>query len=79
MSDSDAVVKRLDVLIAFSFEKLRSQEQISQGKLLKTMKDVGLTPSEIGKIINREGKDVSATITMYEKSLKNKAKKGNEK
>jgi len=79
MNDNDAIVKRLDVLIALTFENLRSQEKIPQAQLFKTIRDTGLTPTEIGKIVNKEGKYVSARITEFEKSKtkiqKNQGKK----
>ncbi len=78
MSDDDAIVKRLDVLITLTFENLRSQAKIPQAQLFKTIRDTGLAPVEIGKILNKEGKYISAKISEFEKS-KIKTPKNNEK
>ena len=78
MSDNEAIVKRLDVLIALTFENLHSQAKIPQGQLFKTIRDIGLTPAEIGSILNKEAKYISAKISDFEK-LKIKTPKNNGK
>lgn len=78
MSDNDAIVKRLDVLIALMVENLRTQAKIPQAQLFKIIRDTGLAPVEIGKILNKEAKYVSAKISDFEKSKmtpKNNGKK----
>lgn len=61
-------VRRLDAMIGLMVLELISQNKIGTGKIYKLLRDSGLTPTEIGRIANREAKDVGATITMYEKN-----------
>jgi len=68
MNDNDSmIVKRLDAIISLQIRELQSKEDFSSGKIYTDLHNAGLTPSEIGKIVGREGKDIAATITMHKK------------
>jgi predicted RNA-binding protein YlqC (UPF0109 family) len=65
--ERDPLVKRVDALLALTIVELLSTKSINVGQIYKVMHHVGLTPDDIGKIVGRKGKDISATITMHEK------------
>ncbi|GEM_PF-2015920 len=74
ISDS---TRRLDAILGLMIADIISQNKMGVGQIYKSLHDAGLTPTEIGRIVDREAKDVGATITMYEKT-KNKKKKDRE-
>ncbi len=69
--ERDPVIKRLDALIALRVEELILRKEIGIGYIYNTLHNAGLTPMEIGSIVGREGKDVSATIAMRKKGMRN--------
>lgn len=71
-NEKDPLVKRLDALIAIKIEELLLQKEIGIGQIYTALYNAGLTPSEIGQIVGRSGKDVSATIAMHQKGKRGK-------
>jgi len=74
LEDYNSIVKRLDALIAFHIQEFQSQDTFSSGKLYTDLHNLGFSPSEIGNIVGRPAKDISATITMYKKQKNKKTK-----
>ncbi len=73
-TNTDAIVKRLDAIITLLIQELQLKDNFSPGKIYTDLHNVGLTPSEIGKIVGRPAKDIGATITMYKKQKIRKRK-----
>ena len=72
MSDNDAVVKRLDVLIRMMLDQQLSEKKMMRKDQLRFMDSVGLTTGEIAKILGQASKDVSSQLKrIKEKKVKN--------
>lgn len=68
----DPVVERLDVLIRLFIEKNKTdKKKFSEGEAARILKSVGLTPTEIAKILGKaKATDISAHL--YKKGKKKK-------
>jgi len=71
-NDFSSVIKRLDAIIVLLINEQQSKDNFSPGKLYTDLHNLGLSQSEIGKIVGRLGKDIGATITMYKKQKSKK-------
>ena len=74
MSQDKVIVKRLDVII-----RLLLEQQVLEGKTkredqLLLMDSIGLTSTEIGKIMNKEPKNISSHINLVKKRRAQKKK-----
>lgn len=74
--EKDPLIKRVNALLALTIEELLSKKSVGIGQIYKAIHGAGLTPTEIGQIAGRRGKDVSSTLAEYEKRKKSKKKKG---
>lgn len=73
IESKDPVVKRLDALIRLFIEKKKKdKKKFSEGEAARILKSVGLTPTEIAKILGKE-KATEISAHLYKKS-KNKEK-----
>jgi len=71
---NEAVVKRLDALIRLFFEKNKTdKKKFSVGEAARILKSVGLTVTEIAKILGKE-KATDVSVHLYKK-VKMKKKK----
>jgi len=70
--ESENIVRRLDAIIAL----LVREGKQTVGDRIVTIKDAGLRPIEIGRILGRPLSNVTATITMTEKRRNKKRKRG---
>lgn len=68
MDENSSLVKRLDAIISLQLLQLQ-EKNIEVGKLFTNLHNAGLAPTEIGKLVGRKPKDVSATIAMYKKKI----------
>lgn len=62
MSDTDAIVKRLDVLIRLMLEQQLAEKKMKRKDQLLFMDSIGLTTGEIAKILGQSSKDVSSYL-----------------
>jgi len=72
-SDSNVakITSRLDAIISLLLLKMQ-EDKMESGKLITSLHNAGMSPSEIGKIMNRKTKDVGAIISMYKKRAEKK-------
>ena len=74
MTNED-ITKRLDVLIRLLLEQQLQEGKMKRADQLLILDSVGLTSTEIGKIMNQEAKNVSSQInTVKKRDLKSKRK-----
>lgn len=73
MSEDNQSVKRLDVIIRLLLEE-QTREGMKREDQFLLMDSVGLTSSEIGRILNQEAKNVSSQINKAKKKIKSKRK-----
>jgi len=69
MDDNSKIANRLDAIISLLLLKMQ-EGNMESGKLVTSLHNAGLSPSEIGKIMNRKPKDIGAIISMYKKKTK---------
>lgn len=74
MGDDVAIVKRLDVIIRLLLEQQTESGQMKRHEQLLLMESIGLTSTEIGKILNQEPKNISSQINKIKKSKKSTPK-----
>jgi len=71
MDNNSKIVNRLDAIISLLLLKMQ-EDKMESGKLITSLHNAGMSPSEIGKIMNRKPKDVGAIISMYKKKANKK-------
>jgi len=64
---NDDIAKRLDVLIRLFLDQQTQEGKMKRADQLLLMDSIGLTSSEIGKILNQEAKNVSSQINAAKK------------
>lgn len=62
MSDNDAIVKRLNVLIRLMLDQQINEKGTLQKDQLVLMDSIGLTSGDIAEILGRETKDISSLL-----------------
>lgn len=62
MSDNDAIVKRLNVLIRLMLDQQIDEKRTLQKDQLVLMDSIGLTSGDIAEILGRETKDISSLL-----------------
>lgn len=72
MSDNKDVVKRLDVIIRLILEQQNQEDKMKRRDQLLLMDSIGLTSSEIGRILNQEAKNISSQINRDKKNKNQK-------
>jgi len=73
MSQDKEIVKRLDVIIRLLLDQ-QTREGMKRDEQLLLMDSIGLTSTDIGKILNKEAKNISSHINLSKKR-KNQKKK----
>jgi hypothetical protein len=69
---AEDIIKRLDALIRLFIEKNRTvNKKFSEGEVARILKSVGLTPTEIAKLIGKE-KATEVSTFLYQKGKKEK-------
>jgi hypothetical protein len=58
-AEPDPIARRLDILIAL---QLRAADQTSMADQIRTLRDLGLEPPEIGRIVGKPGNYVGAVL-----------------
>jgi len=69
MTKEGEITKRLDVLIRLFLEQQTQEGKMKRADQLLLMDSIGLSSSEIGKILNQEAKNVSSQINSAKKKI----------
>ena len=73
MTSDENTTKRLDVIIRLLLEQQLQEGKMKRADQLLILDSVGLTSTEIGKIMNQEAKNISSQInTVKKRDLKSK-------
>ena len=62
LGETDAIVKRLDVLIRMMLEQQLAEKKMKRKDQLLFLDSVGLTTGEIAKIFGQPSKDISSSL-----------------
>lgn len=65
--EKNIISKRLDAIIRLLMEQQLKKKKMTRREQLLILDSVGLTPSEIGKIVNWKSKDVSSELIKLKK------------
>jgi len=76
--NDEHVTKRLDVIIRLLLEQQLQEGKMKRNDQLEFMTSVGLTPAEIGNIIEYSPGDVSSQLSKIKKKKKSKKEKDDE-
>jgi len=68
--ESDAIVKRLDVLIRLMLDQQLKESKMFRKDQLLFMDSVGLTSGNIGKILGQSSKDIASQLNKLKKKDK---------
>lgn len=77
MSDNDAIVKRLNVLIRLMLDQQISEKKGMRKEQLVMMYSVGLTTGDIALILGQDSKNTSSQLKRAKDELKLKKSEGN--
>jgi hypothetical protein len=61
-TETDSVSKRLDAIIRLLLEEQAKDGKLQRGDQLLILDSVGLSTSEIGKILGQQSKDISSRL-----------------
>jgi len=75
MTETDAIVKRLNILIRLMLDQQISEKKGKRKDQLVMMDSAGLSTGEIASILGRASKDVSSHLKQAKKEIKPKKKK----
>lgn len=75
MIDEANITKRLDILIRLLLEQQLQEGKMKRGEQLALLDSVGLTPTEIGKVLGQASKDISSQLIRIRKKKSTKGKK----
>lgn len=70
MVESDAIVKRLDILIRLMLEQQLKEGKVFRKDQLLFMDSAGLTSGEIGNILGQSSKDIASNLNKLKKKGK---------
>jgi len=75
MTNDDAIVKRLNVLIRLMLDQQIAEKRTMRKEQLVLMDSAGLSTGEIASILGRALKDVSSHLKQVKKEIKSKKTK----